>query len=127
MKNGVVEEYEKTGKVSSAYLDYEAEYYERMIANLTDSPSFRGTDILHKDCRGGNNAPLATTLPFMWPGWNNEVSAYTPLHVYSGLSIYDRSFYRRKMATLWNFGWTRYCFEGPLSFLNDNMSSAISL
>jgi len=85
----------------------------------------RGSAMLHKDCTGGSSAPLLATLPAMWPGWNNRVSSYFPFGIYSGLMVFDRSFYRSRMAIVWNWGWTRYCFSGPLGFLNDRMSSAI--
>lgn len=126
--NKVVEIFEETGVVPQWYLDYEKSYYQQMTKhrNVED----RGTAILHKaDCGDSNDgtSPLHTTLPVMWPGWNNETSAYFPISLYSGLSIYDRWFYGTRMATLWNVGWTTYCFDGPYGVLNDRMSSAILL
>ncbi len=119
-ENRVEEIYEQTGELPQWYLDYELAYRESMLG---ESAVQRATAMLHKDCIGGASSPLVATLPVMWPGWNNRVSSYFPFGVYSGLSIFDRWLYRRYMATIFNWGWTRYCFSGPLGFLNDRMSS----
>lgn len=121
--NGYIAEYELTGVVSQDYLDYESEYFNKM----TNGVNSRAVTMLHKDFWGGSSAPMPLTLPVMWPGWNNKVSRYYPLNIWGGMAIYNKAFYRRRMATLWNWGWQSIRFEGPLSYLNDKMSSGINI
>jgi hypothetical protein len=124
--NGVIEHYEKTGEVLPAYLDYEQQYYAMMTGTADMVNERSGTAMLHKNWWGGSpSAPLAGTLPVMWPGWNNEVSAYFPLCLYCGLTVYDRTFYRKNLGTIWEWGYELVPFINDLSKYNDKMSSTI--
>lgn len=124
--NGYIEEYEKTGVVSQSFLDYQKQYFDG-VTQQNDQASLRAPTMLHKDFTGGASTIASELQPFMFPGWNNRTSRYYSFHVYTGFHIFDRSFYRRRMATLWNFGWQNILFQGPLGFLNDRLSSCISI
>jgi len=122
-EEGIIDIYEETNEVPESYLAYEKAYYERMTGN-EDSSESRAIYMLHKNCSGGSASPLIHTLPVMWFGWNNQVSRYYPFSIYSGLIIYDNSFYRNRLATLWNWGWTNYCLPPGL---DNRMSSALTI
>ncbi len=122
-RTGAIARYEATGEVPQPYIDYEEAY----VANALNSIKPRSAiAILHKEFSQG---PSASTfpgigLPVMWPGWNNQTSAFTPLFLGGVHNIYDRSFYRKRIGTIVGFtGLTRIRFNGPLSSLNNKASS----
>jgi hypothetical protein len=117
--SGAIEYYEQTGELPEEYVEFE----ERAFPNIERVPN---PLVIYKDFWGGSSRVFATTLPVMPTGWNNKVSRYFDLDVYGGLAIYDKSFYRSRMATLWNWGWQTIRFSGPLAGLNDRMSSCIN-
>lgn len=123
IEKGVIDEYERTGVVPQSYIKYERQYYERMMSSSLNQAGTRGYTMLHKECIGGPSAPIISTLPVMWPGWNNKVSAYFDFNVWGNLTIFDRTFYRKKLASIWDWGWKKVCFTGPLSPLDNKMSS----
>ena len=45
--------------------------------------------------------------------------------IFAGLAVYDRTFFRRHLVTLWNIGLYKVCWEG-FTF-NNRMSSGIKL
>lgn len=126
-ESGTIKEYEATGEVSQAYYDYENEQYERIFGKREEAGGkMNSLAMLHKDYFGGSSWPMATTAPFMMPGWNNTVSRYFQFNIYGVFIMYDRSFYRNRMFTLWGWGWQNVRLWGPLGWANDRMSSGFS-
>lgn len=125
-ENGYIEEYEKTGEVSQDFIDYQNEYASRIL-NQDNMASLRAPTILHKDLNGGGAMWIQEFTPFLFLGWNNQTTRYMPFNPFTGFHIYDRSFYRRRLATLWRVGWQQVRFEGPLQWLDDRLSSCISI
>jgi len=117
---------EQTGEVPQWYTDYEQAYVKKMwnFAGVQDRSSIA---MLHKELfSGGSNFPTlpGIGLPIMWPGWNNQTSAFTPLLIGGVHKVYDRTFYRSRMRTFVGFlGFSRIPFFGPLAGLNNRASS----
>lgn len=124
-ENNTITTYETSGKVSKEYKDFENETFN----NLIGSKSLEKTTstVLHQNYLGGPDFVMTSTVPFLGGGWDNEVSAFTPIGLYGVTVLYDKSFYRKRMAVLWGWGFTRIqLYWGYLLVLNDNTSSAMS-
>ncbi len=119
-ENGIEEIYEKTGKVPQSYLDYEKQYHEKVFGKMPENKALAVA--FHKDFWGqGSTALMFNTCPFMWPGWNNETSSLLNVGVYGVLTLYDRTFYRSRLTTIWNWGMSFINLWG----CNDMTSSAV--
>ena len=122
-ENKIEEIFEKTKIIPKQYLAYEKARYDYYFG--TGAKFFPGTT-LHKNYWGGSPAHhMTSTMPVMF-GWNNTVSATFPTYPYGAHTIYNRSWFRSRLATLSGFGWVYYRFVGPLSYLNDKMSSGVT-
>jgi len=122
-ENKIEEIFEETKTIPEKYLAYEESRYNYYFG--TDTKFFPGTT-LHKNYWGGSPAfHMTSSMPVMF-GWNNTVSATFPTYPYGAHTIYNRSWFRSRMATLLGFGWVFYRFVGPLSYLNDKMSSGVT-
>lgn len=67
---------------------------------------------------------MPTHLPVMYPGWNNKVSCVEFVGIGGSLVIYDKSFFRKRVSTIVNWGMTRINLP---SGVNDRMSSGLKL
>ncbi len=96
-KSGAIAEYEKTGVVSEAYLDYEKKYYEKVSGKSTKAYLF----MLNREHNmGGGNFPMGETFAVMPPTWNNEVSCIKNIGLLGVVTIFDKWFYRDRIATM---------------------------
>lgn len=75
-----------------------------------------------------NSWPLYTPgCSNLWViGWCNKVSSFLPVGLGGFDIIYDKPWYKRKMATFtaWGFGTIQFC--GPYSILNNKACSWIN-
>lgn len=129
-ESGAIAYAERTGEVPQAYTDYERAYIERMLGSGGGESRSTAIAILHKNCPGIGGDMVTFPgigLPFMPPSWNNAVSGFTPLFLLGLHKVYDKSFYRKKIATFSGFiGFTKICFTGPLSPIDNKASSWLS-
>lgn len=124
-KTDVVSIFENTKKVPQWYIDFEAKTYQKYFGSSLQQKS--ALTILHKNFSGGPDRVISVTSPYLWGGWDNEVSAFTPIGVYGFTSLYDKSFYRKRMTTIWGWGMQRVLlFWGYLYNANDRTSSVIT-
>jgi len=122
-KNGIEKIFNQTNIIPKKYLEYEKSRYNYYFKN--SNKFFPGTT-LHKNYWGGSPAHhMTSTMPVMF-GWNNTVSSTFPTYPYGAHTLYNRSWFRSRLATLSGFGWVYYRFVGPLSYLNDKMSSGVT-
>lgn len=114
---------EQNEKIPEDYLNFELSLYNGIF---TENAKLLAGTTLHKNYWGGSPAHhMSFTMPVMW-GWNNKVSATYPKYFYGAHTIYNKKWYRKRMATISGWGWMYYRFVGPLSWLNDRMSSGIT-
>jgi hypothetical protein len=118
-QNNVITQYERDGTVPESFntwysVQFNSTFYAPMVLPVT----------VYKDISGGSAwmHPLGFAT-FMAPGWNNTVSRYMHLTVYGWMYVYNKTFYRQHMATIAGWGFNYVYFIGPLSYLNDKMSS----
>lgn len=124
-KTDVISLYNETGNVPQWYVDFEAKTYQKHFGVSSQQKS--ALTILHKDYSGGTNRAVGLTSPYLWGGWDNKVSAFTPIGLYGFTSLYDKSFYRKRMATIWGWGMQRVVlYWGYLYNANDRTSSVIT-
>lgn len=57
----------------------------------------------NNDCRGKSFIMLKT-LATMYPGWNNRTSSISFTGLYGCMAIYDKTFYRNRLAIVRNIG-----------------------
>jgi hypothetical protein len=120
--NGVIPQYELTGTVPSWYSNYESTYYNSVYpASSAENVAI----MLDKNCGQGGVLPVLNTWPFMPPTWNNSVSLAQNVGVYAGVGIFDKTFYRKNLGTVWLWGFQSFCFSGTAA--DDKMSSCIKL
>lgn len=128
LTSGALQHYEQTGEMLPAYEQYATNYIHEMNCGSGGNESFeRALGILYKDAYGGVPNFGMWGMPFLWSGWNNQVSRISAIGLPSINSVFDKTFYRKRMATLWGIGWGNWRFIGSLSFLNDKASSFIFL
>ena len=124
-KTGAIKHYEKTGEVTKDYKKYEKMMYAKYLGHLQQDKTVITT--LYKDYFGGPSWTFVNHSPFMVPGWNNTVSSFTPVGIYGVTILYDRSFYRTRMANFWGWGFNRVLlYWGWTWNLNNRTSSALS-
>lgn len=112
------------------------EWWEELEASLYDNIIPRGAiSQLNDDWRAvcKNQHSDESTQIFSFPvigmpvlgllGWRNRVSSFTPLLLGGVDKVFQRSFYRRRLATFWNWGFTTTDFCGPLARINNNSNS----
>ena len=118
-QNNVIAQYESNGTVPTSFdtwysAKFNSSFYAPMILPVT----------VYKDISGGAAWMHPTgQAVFMAPGWNNTVSRYMHLTFYGWMYVYDKTFYRKHLATIAGWGMSYVYFIGPLSYLNDKMSS----
>lgn len=128
--SGAVEEFEKTGKVPEWYLKREEFVYDSLFLNKVkqNAAKLNLFTVLYENffIQGsgavGNSVIMARTLAFMYPGWNDDVSCVDFVGVAGFLVIYDKTFYRKKLGTVVNWGLHHINLSPGL---NDKMSSGI--
>lgn len=65
--------------------------------------------------------------PNLWfIGWCNKVSSFIPIGLYGFDIVFDKPFYRKKLATFWAWGAGTIQFCGPYQLLNDKACSWIN-
>ncbi len=126
--SGAISYYEQTGAILPSYEQYATNYIATMnCIPGTNQSVERALAILYKDAYGGVPNFGAFGVPFLWSGWNNQISRMSIVGLPSATSIFDKTFYRKRLATLWGLGWRNFRFIGSLSFLNDRTSSFIAI
>lgn len=124
-KNDIINLFEKTGKIPEWYTAFEAKTYEKHFGVSSQQKSL--ATVLHKNFYGGPDRVIGVLTPYLWGGWNNQVSAFTPIGVYGFTSLYDKSFYRKRMVTIWGWGMQRVLlYWGSLYNANDRTTSVIT-
>lgn len=124
-KNNIENYYRIHDTLPDSYYAFEDGLYNKYFGSMTRDKFIPGVT-MHKNYWGGSPAwHVFSTMPYMF-GWNNTLSATFPTYFYGFHSIYNKSWYRKRLATFYGFGWSFYRFVGPLGFLNDKTSSIIS-
>lgn len=123
-KNDIENKFLTSGKLPKSYVDFESKTYQKYFGIPSQQKSL--LTALHKNYYGGPDRLVGTTSPFLWGGWNNKVSSFTPLGVWGFTTLYDKKFYKNRMATIWGVGMSRVYFWGGYSFLNDRTTSVIT-
>lgn len=117
-----LEQIEDPSNLPADYLEFEQNLKDEIFGKETVKE--RGTSLIYKECNNNSVAVIPTTLPVMWPGWNNVTSMNFGVYVGAALSIHDRSWYRSRLTTyVWFGGYD--CWAGR--FYDDRMSSVIQL
>lgn len=100
--SGAIDEYERTGEVPQSYLDYEVAFAEEHYYNESTSRS-PVPWIINDFCSGPGNASmlLPGIAPVMPPFWNNRMSEYFAMDALATFHLYDRTFYRRHLASVY--------------------------
>lgn len=127
-ESGAIDSFEQNGTVPKWYTEYEESKYNEIFGGEEGKSNNNKTTItiLHKNYLGGPDFPFVTTLPFLGGGWNNAVSAFTPIGLFGVTHLYDNAFYRRRMASIRSWGFHRVqLYWGDLYYLNDRTSSAL--
>lgn len=121
--SGAVSIYDSTGAIPQWYIDYEISYLKKM--GILDERSIEDRSLcwLRKGCNHTGGVPMLTTLPLMWPGWNDAVSRFDHLVIYGNVKLYSKRFYKRRFFDYWNWGYQEICFRGPLAYANNRMRS----
>ncbi len=124
--NGIIEAYESDRVLSEDFIAYQNALIDRYFPGAADD---RGAITLHKDYIGGASWIHGSASAILVPGYNNTVSRHFDFSIYGFVNVYDRTFYRRKMVTLWAWGWSNIWYHQSwgLAFLNNRMSSQINL
>jgi hypothetical protein len=104
-KNDIISLYNESEKLPKWYVDFEAKTYQKHFGGSSQQKS--ALTMLHKNLVGGPDRLVGVTTPQLWGGFNNAVSAFTPIGIWGFTSLYDKSFYRARLATIWGFGMTR--------------------
>jgi len=124
--SGAISEYENTGMMPEWYLEREQYVYDSLFSNTSQLKAALVITLFeHPFVQGsgaGSSILMAATYAFMPPGWNNRVSCVEFVGVGGGLHIYDKTFYRKKKASIVNWG-MKHINLG--SGVNDKMSSGI--
>lgn len=95
---------------------------------LGDSLVLKAPTVIHDNATGGSPAWVmySSISPFMAPGWNNRTSGINNLNFFTIMFLYDRTFYRNRMATFIGFrGWQIIPLIGPFSYMDNKLSSII--
>ncbi len=124
--SGAIIEYENTGVTPVWYLEREQFVYDSLFSNISQLKAALVITLFeHHFVQGsgaGSSILMAATYAFMPPGWNNRVSCVEFVGVGGGLHIYDKTFYRKKKATIVNWGMEHINLS---SGVNDKMSSGM--
>ena len=122
--SGAVDYLEQKGEVPQSYLDYEQRYLAEHLPtdDLIAAKQRSLVGVLFKDsyCRRAFNftLPLLGTPFFIFN--NNEASSFEALLIGGYHRGFDKSFYRRRIYSLWVWGFS--CYNLPAS-VNDRISS----
>jgi hypothetical protein len=126
--SGATAEYERTGVESKSFMDYAHKY---IASKKNTQGNFRSISFMYEDCFAGSGSSwgfIETSPTMLFGVWSDKVSAYQPIGLFSIDSFYDKTFYRKRLATFANFGWTVFTFCQPgLFFMDDKTSSWIRL
>lgn len=126
IEHDIIQYYNKNGDVPASYRDYEESLYDKYFGRKAKQVQSRNLWIqLYKQCKGGSSIPMFHAYAFMPWGWNNKVSAHEVVGLFAGLAVYDKTFFRKHLVTLWNTGLYKMCWEG-FTF-NNRMSSGIKV
>lgn len=118
--NGVIVDYEQGGTCPQWYLDA----VENRFPNNKTEAAATWYDL----CSGNGGSTWISPNPggpFMAPGWNDRVSSYWHFAIYGVMILYDRTFYRNRMLTFWNWGWQRVPLCSFFSWTDNRTSSSI--
>ena len=129
--SGAVAELESTGVMSASYIRYMNDYLKAHNLPYDESLKTRTlTNFVYRDCnKGGYSWPILRNPWLGMFGMDNNISSYYVFGFIGGRTdIFDRTFYRTRMITIWSWANTTYDFcGGPLAFLNDRASSWYAL
>jgi len=119
-KEGIIAIYEKTGNIPDFYYEYEKSVYDSIFGKKPENKALAVA--FHKEFNGqGGTALMFNTCPFMWPGWDNKTSSLLNVGVYGVVTLYDKTFYRKKIGTVWQWGMSYI----NLIYCDDSTSSAV--
>ncbi len=128
---GAIALYDNTGVVDAAYTAFETSYLAnipQIEAMLINKSSIGGVwfDDIWSGTKPSTIYPSVSAL--MWFGaWQNRVSSFVPLFFYGTDIIYNKTFFRRRMATITGWGSQTISFNWPwLSSLNNKSKSWLS-
>lgn len=128
ISSGAAAEYEKTGIESQSFMNYALQYIaSRKPTNIAES---RAPTMMREDCASGATMAFFATAPTMYLGtWSDRVGSYFPFSIFAVDTFFDKMFYKKRLATFANFGWTDYCFPSTpgLGFMNKKTSSWFQL
>jgi hypothetical protein len=126
-ENEIAVEYERTGEIPQRYLDFQEKYYTQLLSEHNLTPN-KHPQIYRRTCASGQTKLVvpSITAAFIAP-WNNTISSTNRLGSYVGTTVYNRSFFRSKRGTFWDFGFNEICFVGGFSQYNNMMSSVINV
>lgn len=129
IEDSVDDYYKENGDVPQNYKDYESLVYQQYFGReLNKVQTINIWVTLYDKCDIGENNTsiiMINTYPFMPWGWNNRVSKVQVVGVFAGVAIYDKSWYRRHLGTLWLWGFESRCLIDL--GISDKMSSGIKL
>ena len=117
-----------TFEPDQAYLDFEKQTYEA-IANGKKGTNAASLVVLYDSyfSGGGSSVIMPRTLPVMYPGWNNRVKSYTLLAIAGPMTMYDKAFYRKRLFTAFNWGFTSHSSVWAWnSFWDSKMTSGVT-
>ncbi|HRQ28784.1 MAG TPA: hypothetical protein PLU49_01840 [Saprospiraceae bacterium] len=125
--NNIVEQFETYGTVPASYYEFETLTYNRYFNSNGGNRNIWVGLYDHCGPAGEGNSYIAMlkTYPFMPPSWNNRVSQVEIVGIYAGVSIFDKTFYRVYLGTVWGTGFNRKCLEGTT--LDNKMSSGFQV
>ena len=119
-ENKIIEKYNEKRVIPKLYKDFEAKLFN-------DSNKALLPITIYKNLSGGGAWIVQNTLATLaWTAWNNNISRYMDHSLYGGVSWYDKSWYRNKIATTWNYGWSFIKFENQLKYLDNKTTSLIN-
>jgi len=120
-KTGTIKEYEQTGKVPEYYTKYEAEYYNKVFGDISQSK------ILYILYDNNNYSGDHIGVPYFWMlatlgSMKNRVSSVIDGGTGGVITFYDRTFFRRFLTT---HVFTPFLFNWKLSSSVDNRAESV--
>lgn len=107
-QDGLIEEYDKTGILPQWYVEREKVVYDSLF-NIYPNPKSKQLAsafvALYDNYEAqGSSITMAATWPAMPAGWNNRVSCIQFFGFAGGVNLFDRTFYRSKLTTIYDWG-----------------------
>lgn len=130
--SGVITQTEQSEELPQWFIDFQDSYIEQMLSEGNQSDIIENRilirTVIYDECESG---PLRTLPigghPSLWLyKFRDRTTSYYPFGIGSIDIIYDRSFYRSRLATIRSWGLNRICFANwPYTGLNNDANSWI--